>query len=205
MPIEENEEDLDLDTDQAGKSKTNLILIILIVMILAVGGGVAAVFLLSDDDKDGDSGEDASADDIPVKVAPIYSKIHRVFIINFEDTRKARYVQIEMSIMSRDQQSIDLATEHLPVIRNNFITILSSQKYEVLNTRVGKEQLNADLLKSINDTIATEVSATLDASKSDAEEGEEGEEEEDTANASIPVVDGLKYIEAIYFTSFVMQ
>jgi len=199
MAIEEKEEDLDLDTDQAGKSKTNLLLIVLIAVILAVGGGVAAVFLLSGDDKDADSEEHTSADALPVKVAPIYSKIHRVFIINFEDTSKARYVQIEMSIMSRDQNSIDLATEHLPVIRNNYITILSSQKYEVLNTRAGKEQLNIDLLKSINDTIATEVSATPNTDKPDAEEGD------DEAHAPTAVADGHKYIEAIYFTSFVMQ
>lgn len=199
MAVKENEEDLDLDTDQAGKSKTNLLIIVLIVVILAVGGGVAAVFLLSGDDKDGDSEENASADAQPVKVAPIYSKIHRVFIINFEDTSKARYVQIEMSIMSRDQNSIDLATEHLPVIRNNFITILSSQKYEVLNTRVGKEQLNNDLLKSINDTIAAEISATPNTEKADTEEGD------DEAQAPTAVADGHKYIEAIYFTSFVMQ
>ena len=199
MPIEDNEDDLDLDTDQAGKSKTNLLLIILIVVILAVGGGVAAVFLLSGDDNNGDSEEQASADGKPVMAAPIYSKIHRVFIINFNDTSKARYLQIEMSIMSRDQHAIDLATEHLPVIRNNFITILSSQKYEVLNTRVGKEQLNSDLLKSINDTIAAEVSATPNANEPDAEEGDK------KADAPTAEVDGQKYIEAVYFTSFVMQ
>ena len=199
MAVKENEKDLDLDTDQAGKSKTNLLLIVLIVVVLAVGGGVAAVFLLSGDDKDGDSEKHASANAKPVKATPIYSKIHKVFIINFEDTSKARYVQIEMSIMSRDQHSIDLATEHLPVIRNNYITILSSQKYEVLNTRAGKQQLNNDLLKSINDTIATEVSATPNTVKPDAEEGD------DKAHAPAAVADGHKYIEAIYFTSFVMQ
>jgi len=192
----EQEQDLDLDTEKSGKSKTNLLIIILIVVILVVGGGVAAIFLLPDDKKDDGKGEHEKADVAESHPAAIYLPIHKTFIINFEDTRKARYVQIELALMSRNQHSIDLAQEHSPVIRNNFITILSSQNYDELNTREGKEKLNHELLKSINSTISAEVASSAATPAT-------GEEEQQHVPA--PVDAKHSYIEAIYFTSFVMQ
>ncbi len=190
-----NKEDLDLDVEQGGKSKTNMLIIILIVVILAVGGGVAAMFLFSGDDSDG---KDAHKTDESAHAAPahaIYFPLRPTFIINFEDTSKARYVQLDLSVMSNDQHAIDLVQEHSPVIRNNIITILSSQKYEILNTREGKEKLRVQLLNSINRTIAAEVSHSPQPEH----------KTDDSEDAAVPHTTGQNYIKAVYFTSLVMQ
>ncbi|VAW93429.1 hypothetical protein MNBD_GAMMA23-2059 [hydrothermal vent metagenome] len=193
MANKEKEKDLDLDVEQTGKSKTNLLIIVLIVVILAAGGGVAAVFLLggdSEDEKAGTKGEEAA------QVAPahaIYSALRPTFIINFEDTKKARYVQLDLTVMAHEQHAIDLVQEHSPVIRNNIITILSGQKYEVLSTLEGKQKLRTDLLNSINQTITTEVSNSAPA-----------EDKADDGHVAVPVA-GQSYIKAVYFTSLVMQ
>ncbi len=196
----EKEKDLDLDVDKAGKSKTNMLIIILIVVILAVGGGGAAMFLLSGGDGDGEKGDHKSeAAEHAAPTEPIYSAMRPTFVINFEDTSKARYVQIDLTVMSYQQHSIDLVQEYSPVIRNNIITILSSQKYEVLNTREGKQKLRTDLLNSINKTIVAEESHA-----SPAKHETEGEDK-DKEYASAPPVAGHGYIQAVYFTSLVMQ
>ncbi len=185
------EKDLDLDVEQTGKSKTKLLIIILIVVVLAVGGGVAAMFLLGGDDSEGTKDGAKAKEATPV--APthvIYSALNPTFIINFEDTTKARYVQLDLTVMAHTQSAIDLVQEHSPVIRNNIITILSSQKYEVLNTHEGKQKLRTELLNSINQTIAAEVSNTPPANPE---------------AKSVPVAAGQPYIQAVYFTSLVMQ
>ena len=198
MAVKEEEQDLDLDIDQAGKSKKKLLIIILIIVILMVGGSVTAYFLLSGDDKADEKGEHKDVNATPTKAAAIYFTMHPTFVINFEETSKAQYFQIDISVMSRDQHSISLVEEHSPVIRNNFITILSGQNYTELSTREGKQKLNGELLKSINSTIATEVAT----STPDVEEDEEDKKQEHEA---APIAAEHAYIEAIYFTSFVMQ
>lgn len=193
----EKKEDLDLDVE-AGKSKTNLLIIILIVVILAVGGGVAAMFLLSGDDSKKDKGEHnaGESESHAAPVHAIYSALRPTFIINFEDSSKARYMQLDLSVMAHQQHSIDLVQEHSPVIRNNIITLLSSQKFEEVNTFAGKQKLQKQLLDSINQTIDAEVK-NIPAPKD-----EEGDSNEHGAATSDH---GGKYIEAVYFTSFVMQ
>lgn len=191
-----DDKDLDLDTDNTGKSKTNLLIIILIIVILAVGGGVAAMFLLGGGDKDAEdkAADNAGGGQLPTKAAAIYSTLRPTFIINFEDTSKARYLQVDIAVMSRNQSAIDLTQEHLPVIRNNIITILSGQTFDALNTRKGKEKLRADILKSINNTITAEVTNTPTPA---------AEEDSDDQPASYPA--GTAYIESVYFTSLIMQ
>lgn len=196
MAVKE-EQDLDLDVDQSGKSKKKLLIIVFSILILMIGGSVAAYFLLSDDDKADAKGENKSADEATVHAAAIYYKMHQTFVINFEDTSKARYVQIDLAVMSRDQNSISLFEENSPVIRNNIITILSRQNYTELSTRQGKQKLNADLLKSINETIAAEVAVSAPHIK----EGDEEQQKHDIA----PIAAEHAYIEAVYFTSFIMQ
>lgn len=191
------DKDLDLDTENEGKSKTNLLIIVLIIVILAVGGGVAAMFLLGGDDeksdsKDGHGGADA-AHATPVNAPAIYSNMRPTFVINFEDTSKARYIQVDLVVMARQQHSIDLVQEYTPVLRNNIITILSGQNYEEINTKEGKEKLQGLLLKSINDTITAEVTNSPPPVTDDSEH---------PAPAHVP---GSSYIEAVYFTSLVMQ
>ncbi len=192
MAKEEKEKDLDLDVEQKGKSKTTLLIIVLIVVVLAVGGGVAALLLLGDDSegaKDGVKSEKAA----PAPAADaIYSELRPTFIINFEDTSKARYVQLDLTVMAHTQKSIDLVQEHSPVIRNNIIAILSGQKYEVLSTYEGKQKLRAELLNSINQTIATEVN-NMPAADPKAD------------GTAAPLPPGNNYIKAVYFTSLVMQ
>jgi len=189
----EADKDLDLDTEDTGKNKTNLLIIILIVVILLVGGGVAAVFILGgDDDADKAAGKDSAEAAQVVKPNAIYTELRPTFVINFEETKQARYLQIDISVMSRDQKSIDLIHEHSPVIRNNIITILSSQKFLEINTKEGKKKLQQALLQSVNNTIAQELSSSPPP---------EGDGEKNMVAGA----DANKYAEAVYFTSFVMQ
>ena len=192
---EKEEKDLDLDTDNAGKSKTNLLIIILIVVILAVGGGVAAMFLLGGDDdaSEGNSSGDQAAAPV-VKAPAIFSNMRPTFILNFEDTSKARYMQVDISVMSRSQASIDLALEHSPVIRNNIITIMGGHTFDQLNTKEGKAKLRKSILNSINETITSVVTNSTPPASDESGDG-----------AGAVAAPGTSYIEAVYFTSFVMQ
>ena len=59
MATQETNQDLDLGEEKSGKKK--LFIIIAIVLVLLIGGGVAAYFLLSGDDKTDASAEEESS------------------------------------------------------------------------------------------------------------------------------------------------
>ncbi len=169
----DKDEDLDLDVKGGGKSNT-LLLIILIVLLLVVGGGGAAFFLMGDKDK----GEEAAAEGEHAAEAveekeTHYLELGKEFVVNLEDNRKVNYLQVEIQVMARSGEPLRIIEENMPLVRNKVMLILSSQKYEELNTREGKEKLREAIKQAIQEIL-----------------------HEESANANI---------EAVYFTSLIMQ
>ncbi len=171
----DKEEDLDLDVKGGGKSNT-LLLIILIVLLLVVGGGGAAFFLLGGDDKEGGNEEAAGSEHPAEKIEAKevhYLKFEKEFVVNLEDNSKVNFMQVEIQIMAHSMEPLNLVEHHMPVIRNKLMLILSSQKYEEVNTREGKEKLREEIKEAIQEIL-----------------------HEESPNANI---------EAVYFTSLIMQ
>ncbi len=170
----DKDEDLDLDVKGGGKSNT-LLLIILIVLLLVVGGGGAAFFLMGDKDQ----GEEAAAAEGEHAAEAVeekethYLELGKEFVVNLEDNRKVNYLQVEIQVMARSSEPLTIIEENMPLVRNKVMLILSSQKYEELNTREGKEKLREAIKQAIQEIL-----------------------HEESANANI---------EAVYFTSLIMQ
>ncbi len=171
----DKDEDLDLDVKSGGKSNT-LLLIILIVLLLVVGGGGAAFLLMGGDEKAAE-GEDAStAEHAEEKVEAKevhYMKLGKEFVVNLEDNRRVNFMQVDIQVMAHSTEPLTQIEHHMPVIRNKLMLILSSQKYEEVNTLEGKQKLREEVKEAIQEVL------------------HEGSPE---AN-----------IEAVYFTSLIMQ
>ncbi len=175
MAEKEADEDLDLDVKTGGKSNS-LILIALVVLLLLVGGGGAAFFLLGGDDKATDTETsdttEHEAEKVEVKETH-YFVLGKEFVVNLEDNSKVKFMQVEIQVMAHQMEPFSLIEHHMPVIRNKVMMILSSQKYEEVNTREGKEKLRAEIKQAIQEVIHEESPETN--------------------------------IEAVYFTSLIMQ
>jgi len=171
---DKKEEDLDLDVKTGGKSNT-LLLIILIVLLLLVGGGGASFFLLGGDDNAESETEttgEHAAEKVEAKETH-YLELGKEFVVNLEDNSKVNFMQVEIQVMATKAEPLALVEQHIPVIRNKLMLILSSQKYEEVNTQAGKEKLREEIKQAIQDVL---------------------HEESPDAN-----------IEAVYFTSLIMQ
>ena len=105
---------------------------------------------------------------------PIYLALDPAFVVNFQADQIVRFLQISIEVMSRDQATLELLKNNDPVVRNDLLILLANQKYSVIATPAGKEQLRADALAAIRKDL---VQAGGDP----------------------------KRLEAVYFTSFVMQ
>ena len=105
---------------------------------------------------------------------PLYLALDPAFVVNFQADQMVRFLQVSIEVMSRDQPTLDLLKDNDPVVRNDLLILLANQKYALIATPAGKEQLRADALAAIRKVL---VQAGGDP----------------------------KRLEAVYFTSFVMQ
>jgi len=153
----------------AGKRRIPLLYIIIAAAVLVVGLGAALVLT---------HGHKASASRTAAahKPAgpPLYLALDPPFVVNFQADQLVRFLQVSVEVMSRDQQTLDLLKNNDPVVRNDLLILFANQKYSVLATPEGKEQLRADALTAIRKDL--------------------------TQSGGDP-----KLLEAVYFTSFVMQ
>lgn len=185
-------DELELDPNakpSGGKGK--LIIIIVLAVLLTAGGVIAALYFMGvlGGAKSEDASHDNVSDEKPLAVKPaFYFDLQPAFIVNFEDQTHAAYLQIEMQAMSHDQRVLAQLTKHMPVIRNNILLLLGTQKFEDMQTRKGKEALQVKVLEAIRSIIG-------EAMKQELEKEHEGKiKDQDVPN-----------VDQIYFTSFIMQ
>ena len=76
------------------------------------------------------------------------------FVVNFQGSQQARYLQVALQVMSRDPKTLTLIEQNDPVVRNNLLLLLGSQQATVLATEVGKQQLRAAVLAAIRKIVA---------------------------------------------------
>ncbi|VAW84843.1 hypothetical protein MNBD_GAMMA18-925 [hydrothermal vent metagenome] len=92
-----------------------------------------------------------------VKAPAIYVKVDPPFVVNFDGQGKARFLQVVMEFMGRDEAGLEDAQHHMPAIRNKMLLLLSSQSYDVLSTTEGKEQLRQQALAEVQAILEVEV------------------------------------------------
>lgn len=144
-----NETDTETDTEQAegggAKQKLKWIALISLGVVLVATLSVGATwFLLSD----GAGSESAQGEmmDMPEITGPAsYLAMQPAFIVNYQVGTRTRFLQLELSLVTRDLAAIDVANTHMPVIRNNLLAVLAEQDYERLHSVEGKEALVAEL------------------------------------------------------------
>lgn len=135
------------------KSKMMLIIIIAVVTALLAGGGVAAYFLLG-----AGGGENAEAEPAAEPHAPaFYYDFKPPFIVNFQVKGRRRFVQVALSVLTRNETVVKALEQHMPLIRNNLLMTFSAQDFETLRTPEGKEALRQAVLEEIQKVLTEET------------------------------------------------
>ncbi|PTS82743.1 flagellar basal body-associated protein FliL [Pseudomonas sp. HMWF032] len=149
----------DGEAKPAGKMK--LIIIIAIAVLLAVGlsAGGTWFFLSKKDDGAADKAKEEVAAEpaAPVKQAAIYEELAPAFVVNFNHQGRARYMQVSVALMTRDQVALDALKVHMPVLRNRLVMLFSSQDFASLISPVGKEMLRQQATASVQELAEKEV------------------------------------------------
>jgi flagellar FliL protein len=163
----EDDEELAVE-EQAGdggkKKKLILIGVGVLVLLLAVGGG-AYWFLMDSPDSDvmveegaeGAEGAEGGGLFSSGQEKAIYHTLKPKFITTFEANRRQRYVQLEVTLVTRDSEVIKGVITHQPLIRNALVLLIAEQDYLALQTQEGKTELRAAALAAVQDILSRET------------------------------------------------
>ena len=83
----------------------------------------------------------------------VYTALDPPFVVSFDDEDGARYLQLTLQAMARNEETIAAVKQHAPAIRNSVLFMLSGYELEVLTTQAGKEQLRHELLVAANEIL----------------------------------------------------
>lgn len=162
------------DAKEAPPKSRKKLLIIIIAAVVLLGGGGGAWFALAG--KGDDKKEEAKAKEAAheVKLPAQFVVLDPPFVVNFEASTSARFLQIAVQLMTREPHMVEILERNSPIIRNDLLLLFGNKQVEEVSTNEGKEALREAALAAVRAIVAAE--------------GEKPEA-----------------IEAVYFTSFVMQ
>ena len=146
-----DDQDLELNVDEEGESKgsSKLVIIIGVVVLLLVGGGAAFFFMSGGDEEKSDQEEEGE------KQKPaIYVPLRPAFVVNFHQRGRQRYLQINVSLMTRESAVTEAVNVHAPLIRSTLVTLFGSQELNELKTPEGKEALRELVLEELNTLLS---------------------------------------------------
>jgi flagellar protein FliL len=125
---------------EAAPPKSKKMLFIILAVVLLAGGGGAFFFLKG--------GKGAKAEVVPV-LPPIYVNLDPPFVVNFEAESMVRFLQVTVSVMTRDPHTEEIIKKNDPRIRNDLLLLLSNQHYKEISTREGKDKLRSAALEAV--------------------------------------------------------
>ncbi len=156
------------DSDETPR-KSNKGLIVAISSVVLLGAAAAGAWMAFGG-KDGDGGRTQ----VVQKAPPQFLALEPPFVVNFQQGSSARFLQVAVQVMTRDEATLRQLEHLAPILRNDLLMLFGNKQVAEVSSPEGKEALRTATLDAVRRVVADENG------KPDA-------------------------VEAVYFTSFVMQ
>lgn len=136
--------------------KSRLVMIVTIAL-LAVGAAGAAWFFLWGPSEP-EQGQDQQAPQQVLSDSPMeYVDLSPSFVVSFPHRGRQRYMQAELSVMSRDPEALAAVREHMPMIRHNLISLFNAQMLLVFEDPSGVETLRRLATEEVQAILQNEI------------------------------------------------
>jgi flagellar FliL protein len=88
-----------------------------------------------------------------VKSTAVYIPLQPAFVANFEGTAEQHFIQIEVTLVTRDASAEDAMRTHMPLLRNALVMLFGSQSFDDMQTMEGKEKLRHQALLDLQEIL----------------------------------------------------
>ena len=145
----------------SGKVK---LIIWIVVGLLVIGGSVGGtLYLLGFFDGGGSAETEAAEEEMAAEVvdnkpAPaMYFPIKPAFIVNFPSRGRQRYLQVDVTVLTRDMEVFNAMQTHSPLIKNRLVMLFGGEVYDELQTDEGKELLRQKARDALQEIMQQEI------------------------------------------------
>ncbi len=126
------------------------------LVLLLAGGGAGYFFWAAESTEVGDEqavpGAVAEPEESGVNEL-LYAELEKPLIVNFPRGSSARLIQVSVTLLVKNQETVEALKKHQPMIRNNLLMTISTQGSEHLATRDGKQALRAEMLEEVSEIM----------------------------------------------------
>lgn len=159
---EQTETEGDGDKGSAGGKKKLILLIVIGLLVVAgsVGGTLFALGFFDADEAELVEGDEAGEveEEVVDKPSPaMYFPIKPAFVVNFQSRGRQRYLQTDITIMTRDVDAFTALQSHAPLVKNRLVMLLGGEMYVELQTDEGKELLRQKALEALQEIMQQEI------------------------------------------------
>lgn len=127
------------------------------VLIILTVAGTWFMFLNTYPVSPGADGAQATEEEAPeVKADPIYVSIDPALVVNLQSAGKMRFLQLQLEVMTRDEEVAELLEKHASRIRNDLIIQLGSLTIDELRAPDGKQKIQENARVAINTVLSEE-------------------------------------------------
>lgn len=85
-----------------------------------------------------------------------FYSIEPPFVVNIQSSDRSKFLQIKVEIMAKSNRALKAVEANIPLIKNDLITLFSSQTIEQVTTPQGKENLRKEAIKKVNAILEQE-------------------------------------------------
>ncbi|MDN3518286.1 flagellar basal body-associated FliL family protein [Aquisalimonas lutea] len=142
---------------QRGSSKLVVILLIGLIVVLLAVGTAAALYLTGivgsgdGDDEVAEEQTEGDGEDAAPQGPAQYMELEDAITVNIQrDNGRRAILQAQVQVMARDEKAFSAIESHMPVIRNNLISLFGDQSYESVASSEGKNALRQEARDEIN-------------------------------------------------------
>ncbi len=151
------EEQAEVDRKAKRKQQIKLIVLAVLLVLLSVGVTLGLLHFLVEDEPEGETAAVEQAPPEPASQEAIYYPLNEKLVVNYNVRGRQRFLQVEISLMFRDNDVAKALDQHMPRIRNDLIMLMSGQEFEDLQTPEGRELLRQDALRSTQAILQEEI------------------------------------------------
>ncbi|MEQ8407836.1 MAG: flagellar basal body-associated FliL family protein [Gammaproteobacteria bacterium] len=141
--------------------KKILLISLLTIVILGSGSAGAYYFLgmrINPDDEETVElveGEEVVEEE-PVELRPALYKTIPAMVVSANYQGRLRYLQVKMSILTREEATLEKLENSTPIIQDGMIMLLNNYPFNELETPAGKEELRHQAEEKVKELIADE-------------------------------------------------
>jgi len=157
--ISEEGEEGEEEKKPTGKLKLILILVAIVVLLGGAGGGAYWYFVMAEEDvTEGVEGTEAIEEEFDEdRAVAIYHKIRPAFRTTFSANNRQRYMQVEVTLVTRQEEVVSALVTHQPLIVNALVMLFADADYLELQTSEGKETLRLAASTAVDEILEKEA------------------------------------------------